>query len=558
MKHPGLKFLLFLFLLPGPVFGQLRLSGLSRTVFQGQSLSGNWLRSDTLSDRRTQNGYALFDLRAAWARGESFSFFFDTRLKNRIGGFGGIAMGMELRQIRIKGNIRDRFRYALGDVDVEISPLTFRNEPDPAPVAGLPVFEFRQNVSAYENFNLNSCWRMRGADAAFRLPAGKKLWLENRFLALTDRDTPSLKKGFSSRMGWIPGLVFPGRGELHGNVLQFSDSLGGGSRIRVSGGRGRFRLKWKSIVLGLKGEWQYSLSRRDAASGLINRERRDIAFTAGTEFLFREKHALSLQVMETGPFFESPGAQSLRFTSGRPSDFLPFVRNAGLLRTPLLLDRIGSERMQNRNLSPARQPVYLPYSLVLPYGEATPNRRGIGFAVRSMPFRQLRLESSGFVLSEVLGEGNTARRSFFMITSRATLQTGSVPGRGWGRGQILLFHRFESSARGGSLPVAARIHSAGAGFSTEIRPGFELLGSLGWLRSQGREWQPLFHTGNEAYAYANTGLDVEEWLAGGGLRWYIRPRCLLWFSSYFTSRKSPYTAESGTLIQHYAQFSYAF
>ena len=102
---------------------------------------------------------------------------------------------------------------------------------------------------------------------------------------------------------------------------------------------------------------------------------------AGLQFLVAAQDSSwqgGVAYREVDPFFRSAGAQSKRYDFSDlsiPSVF-PVVGEEELSRSVSLFDLISDVTVANQGISATLMPIAPLFDNVLPYGQATPNRRG--------------------------------------------------------------------------------------------------------------------------------------------------------------------------------------
>ena len=588
-----LAVVLLLLVCTTPSFSQLRFSGLGRTVMQSQTLSGDALQGDSLSDRKTMQGYALFDLRTEYHFKDKFNILVDSRVKNIIGGFGGVGASVQLRQVLIEGKATRFVKYNLGDVDLEMSPFTFSNRVDKDALGAGSIFTFRRNVVEYENFNnserrrlwyqpqgnpfheihllinRSSSWRMRGAKVQFEIPLfqhnSQTKSIHGMVFGVTDRSTHSFSTDFPYRFG---GRLQFHTGDqrsfyFHGNAVRSLTPLssdGKNDNQVLSAGPGIQLLysKW-----GLTGSMEAgsSQSHWKTDQALINSNRDDYFLHSKLAVSWRHRISIGGGYSQVGPYFESPGAQTMRLTGNAVPSFFSSVSNNQLIRNQGMLDRIGSETIYNQSLSVFRQ-VYLPqYELVFPYSVATPNRQGFSvsssFQDQADEFEKFKVSFKGDFYQEILGTGVTDLRDFTLLQAVGTSDLRRIfhLRRTW---DLNVGYRFESSERGGDLPVNFKVNSWEAGTKIEIVRLLDLMIGIKQLKAKGNEIYNNISRFNEIESYRPFTMDQTETLIGTGLQLQLVGDSFLMVSGYFNRVKSLERLATWNLNQFYTNFTYQF
>lgn len=554
----GWWMLLALWGLAAPSVGQIRFSGLGRTVFQDQSIHGRALENDSLSDRRTQQGYTLFDLRAQYQWKERFSFLAEYRVKNVLGGFGGVGISSEIRQIRIEGLLSRFVKYAAGDVDVRLSPFLFWNYDDPLAEGEGPLFAFRRNIIRYENFNVDHHWRMRGVVMQSRFPIWqKRIWVEALAFGVTDRSYTRLSDPVPGRIGGSLALAGKGfRLEGMGVRHEVPQDSGGKMQNQVAGIKARYSVFPGKVKL--EGRWESGASQSQwgHAEGLQNQTRTDFFLNPELE-ISETKTGLGIlfSFRETGPFFENPSAQTLRIDGDRPSGFLSWIQNNQKQRPQAMLDRIGSEGIQNQNLTLFRGRNLARFALGSPYGLATPNRRGSSLTLGwKPPETGVRFTLRAEVLDEILGEGNSAKRRFQLVSAQTSLHLEE--GLGWDKKfRVNGFFTRESSERGGNLPVNLTREAWEAGLLWEPFRNCDLMAGWRSVRLSGNETEVMVNSFNEITGFSPVEYKETENLVGAGIQFHFNPQCFVMISAFGNALENQSPWE---IRQIYSNFSFRF
>ena len=544
------------FSITGTAAAQLSFRGLGRTAIQSQNLSGNILNQDTVSDRRTTQGYTLFDLRTSYQFGRILRASADVRVKNQLGGFGGVGNVVSLRQIVLEGFASRFVKYSLGDIDLFFPPFGFRNMAEPFSLAEGDIFTLRRSIVQYENFNADENRRMRGGKAlsVVHLKGDSNTLKTNIFWAQNrnppDSGTTPYVFGATGGVSFSTGL------SAEGHWMQFHDPSQSDSRISVAGGSAGFQKPSGAIRPFLRLAGGFSSGK---ASHAAQPTATDYMAEGRAGFVFRkEAMVIRLIYRETGYFFQSPGVQTIRNPAGAASDFLPTVGNGTTLRPLSMLDRLGSEGSQNRNLSAVLQANQIQYAVVHPYGEATPNRRTYQFAFAQTGQPMLNFSIIGGLSSELTGEGVRNRRQFQFIDFQSYIKLYR-----WVNGSKKLYascaYSYESSQRAGDLPVALQVHRAQAGITWEPVSKLEMLCGTKWVWASGNEVGAVYGPNRSIVRYEPIAFRQIEMLLGLGLRYHFTDNAMLFCGYYRTTIADQKKSDKNYRInQIYTTFSFRF
>ena len=97
-------------------------SGMARSVFQQNKFESD---NDSITPRKNNSGHALVDLELNAAPNEQTYLNAMVRIRNDFGGFWGSGVTFDVRQLYLKGLIKNSIRYQLGDFNYKLTPYTF-------------------------------------------------------------------------------------------------------------------------------------------------------------------------------------------------------------------------------------------------------------------------------------------------------------------------------------------------------------------------------------------------------------------------------------------------
>jgi len=295
-----------------------------------------------------------------------------------------IATRLEMRWISLN-NVNELCRLTAGDFYDRYSPLTLWNPEVPVYTLLEPTSYSRRRKEVEEILSLDhgNDWRLRGFRAAASWPGEDP----KAFTRLDGQVmTGSLKSPTDLRFGdyfagtrWALGL-FEDRFSLAGNGLllwndpdsanvpyipNFSSTYP--RLFTIASGEARLELPVApEASLGLAGEYAGAKYQDDLNEP--NRTFEDWAFRAEAS-LAVEKVRASVQFLNVGPYFYSPGAQTNRFSAFPKNGYLSTNTN----RDDLLVGYLNKYPLQGMD-----RPTFAYYDRlsenILPYGDATPNR----------------------------------------------------------------------------------------------------------------------------------------------------------------------------------------
>ncbi len=462
--------------------------------------------TNTNGKQKATDGYTLFDL-GVNAESDIVRVGAIMRIKNQFGGLYSDGSSMGIRQIQMEGIIGKKIKYELGDIYMEQTPYTIYNFEEIYNTYEGEIFKARRRVVNYENFFIDSKWRLQGANASTRInfkktisSIGMRAYAGR--LGVTD---------FTSR----PDQVFYG-GKL--DVIQSDNFTIGGNLVSITDltrttesinnkydntvATTDFKLalnKKKKIEFGLKGELglsSFSLVKYNADTTTISGLRSDYFYDAG---LYTELKQLNLKLeasyRNVGPGFISPMAQTRRIMDiGSTAELFPLLNDAKTIRATTLMDRYSQETgLYNRSVSMKLLEFNPVLNNITPYGKATPNREGITASIaynKTESFLNFKLDIDK--LKEVYTEDSATRklRNFLGVKGGLVFNINKL----LKYEKEIIFQtggRIENTTRGGAYKVDLKSSLIDIGLQVEVLKGLSLLSGLKYLRGSGTEYLSL-------------------------------------------------------------------
>ena len=391
---------------PPPKFS---LNGGARAVYFADRLQ---LAGDTVTLPRENSGHVLADLGVNIRPNAATEVQAMVRIRNDYGGFWGSGVSFDIRQLTVKGLIQNRFKYTVGDMDYALTPYTmFRAAPVLELFNGVQAIQtIQQNMPGYDVFmNNNGTWRTQGAALDFGLLFKKgPQKMSNSLFAMR------LRPGFggAATEQWALG----GRIELIWGDFPLRV---GGTLVSVNdlGGTSASTDLYRNTVLATDGSlgngflrlnWELGNSRSQFAD-TGNTVKSDYFYTIGLKI----GKQWQVRYAEVGPDYFNPAAQTTAYNpAGIPRSFRA-VGNERALRTASLYDFAREAGLYRAAWSTTLGDDQSNYLLLDPFGEATPNRRGvtIGWQPGAL-VKGLSLSTRLQWFSEIRGSGTTSLTQF--------------------------------------------------------------------------------------------------------------------------------------------------
>ena len=541
--------------------------GLGRALVTHDELDGNVLKNDTATPNRGTEGYALFDMGVnlqpyEYLRGKAI-----VRLKNKFGSFYGQGASVEFRQLLIEGIIAKKVKYALGDIDVMMTPYTVFNSYDSSNAYESDVFKTRRDIVHYENFNVGNNWRVQGVKvnsvllvkndkARIKLNTFGTRTRPSNFVSLTDRflcgASANAFVGKSLNIGLNYVRFFELQNQVKNQATSYANDV-----VTVNAS---YEINTQKVAYRIKGEagssyYQRSISKDTSVSN------NDFFFDLRAEV---EVKPLGIKFYggykEVGPQFSSPSAQSLRNSVTNTPAIFSKLDNNTVVREQLLFDRFTQENLYNQTIQPVLMS-YLPqFGNALPYGDATPNRKGIVLGLNAGGKEKL-LNASlrADWMSEIIGEGTPSLRHFLLIRGGTFLNLHKILQSE--RLLVLSFGgRMEKTDRAESAKVSLQTQQLDAGLTTETIKNLDVILGYKALISKGNEFMSIRNSLNQISDYSIFKLDMAQNVFSLGLRYRFSDKTFFTLQANYSSlnNKLDSGASNYSFTQYFVNYTIGF
>jgi hypothetical protein len=533
----------------------VRFNGYGRSLIQQTGLGGDVLDADTIAVENRADGEFLLDLAVNAQPNDVTEVQGVIRIRNEFGGFFGAGATVEVRELWVRGVIADVLRYRAGDMDVALTPYTlFLPEADGvvnAPALFRPLREAIYHDEFYTGFNTR---RLQGAKLDFGLAfeRGLEAAEARAFVArlrTTDFfDVPNRFIGggrvaaTSSRYGAYGSQV-----KLGVNLAYTWDDLGtsdgtAGLRNAVVSLDGDLTvLDGDAFDLHLVGEGGRSAVRleRDPAEAEDEEppaeedepvEDTDTFVEIGLAATFDGPGVgVSVMFVDVGPEFYSAAAQSKRIDYTRAKSYFNRLGLDRELRGITLFDLTRDQALYTFRIADELMAYDPRYGNALPYGRATPNRRGVRLGAAYAPDAgplddALDAALDVALLREIRGQGTDELKDFLLVRAEADVHVGELAG--WERALgLTLGTQVERTSRGGDAIEEVDLTSVlfEAGVAAEVYDRLDVLVGAKLRSSSGRDYLPEIVDFNDVRDFrAPFVTDDRESLLGAGLRYRFR------------------------------------
>ncbi len=531
----------------------LRFNGLGRSYIQQSTLGGRLAAADTVTAETLADGNFVLDLAVNAQPFRTAEVQGTLRLRNEFGGFFGAGATVEVRELWARGVIADAVRYRVGDMDLALTPYTLFLPERDATVNTPELFEPQRGVIDYEQFyTAGNTRRLQGGTVDFGLDFDRGLdAVDARVfvarLRATDFLTVPTRLISGGRVGATSPTVgpFASQARVGANLSYLADDLQSGNAnagIRnsvYSVDADVTLLRRSAYTLSLVGEAgrSYADSRTrtegadststDSTAVLTTVDRLlDISDTfaeVGLAAAFPARGVtVSAMLVDVGPDFYSAAAQSKREDYTRSLGSYNRIGNDGAQRPVSLYDLTRDPGIYTFRIASAQMAYDPRYGNVLPYGKATPNRRGLRLGGTYAP---LEGPVSGTLdvalLREIRGQGTPLLKRFARVRAGTDVAIGRLAGLSRAVG-LTLGAQVERTSRGGNAfeTVGLTTTLLETGLSAEVYDRLDLLLGGTFRTSSGRDYVPQIVDFNTIRDFPNVFVaDDHESIVGAGLRY---------------------------------------
>ncbi len=486
---------------------------------------------DSITPRKSNYGHNLLDLGISVfpnAETEVIGIF---RIRNELGGFWGGGVTFNVRQLTLKGVANKVIRYEIGDIDLKMTPYTLFNTTEEGVINESDIFKVRRQVFHYDLFYQKNQWRMQGAKIDFNV-------LTNSVIEKTN------VKGYLTRQRATDGLNQPerlyGGGSLNlicnskfnfkinsSNLFDLTKTLGNDSTkftnyVLTSLLTYKLTNK-KSIAFEILGEGGFSNSNYISYSNFnAPASLGDWFYDITSSTHFKEKKIIfKLGVKDIGKDFRSPGAQTKRINYSQSPGLYQQFTNEYIGREVSFSDIINGNADATFKISETLMAYNAAYSNTNPYGDATPNRRGLYVNIENLDSLKTKKNYlKCMFLQESVGSGTLKRKSFILTQIGSNIRLNNF----FKLKKLLKINlglRNEITLRGGEEyeKISLTSNFLDAGLSYEFIPKLNLLFGVKVWQAKGNENLTIRDEFNTVIDFEAIDINFKESIVAAGFKY---------------------------------------
>lgn len=505
---------------------KLWLSSYSRGVIYSDDFSTQG-QNDTVTARKTQSGHALVDLGLHVAPNENLEVHGMLRVRNDFGGFWGSGVTFDLRQLWVRGVIGDILRYQLGDIDYRMTPYTFRNEDEWILSGTSTVTETSLDMLRYDIFQGDQeTWRQQGVALDFGFQF--KRYVDAIDLSMFATRVNSADQGGHDRIygGGMADLQLLKDWRLRYHYANLFDIAETSTEpVTLVNPVQSVGLNWAKPF----GDWSL-FAEMEAGISRLEWQGDDMApvledgfsdFSGG--FFHRPSRVkVRLGWRQVGANFRSAGAQTKRIRFERAPQAYQRYTNDQILRGLSTYDLLRDGTLYNTQLEAGLMQFDPKYGNALPYGLATPNRRGVTARVDWTSTNDaINLGGRFSMLNDIAGQGTDQLRTFNLMQVDGSLHLDKY--FGWERKlELSALWSMEATSRDGdpAFETSDLTNNLINIFAEwEFYDMLSLLAEFRTYSSSGRDQYARRNEYSEVIDFVEVNHDANEALLGGGLQY---------------------------------------
>lgn len=520
--------------------------GSSKVTFNGAArgviLSDQYQAYDTIPDtvtaRNLQGGHTLVDLGINIRPNKNTEIQSQLRIRNDYGGFWNAGVTFDIRQLYVRGILGNVVRYQLGDINYKLTPYTFFNTEEELAANEPALFQVYRDMAQYDNFYQDdNTWRQQGAAADFALEF-RKFIKEMRFNGFATRIAGENGPGFIQTLvtGGNVSVLQSKYANVGVNYVNTFDLVNDASTEPSFQNRvltGNVELTWQNDNLKTRLLGEMGMSRAFTRNDTTLPDLQDVFAEVAIAVEHKPTRIeAELGFRDVGPDFRSAGAQTKRINYlAQPLAYTRYTSDQ-VLRPTTIMDLMRDGSLYNRQISTTLMNYNPIYSNALPYGVATPNRRGFYAKLRyAMPKDQIVVEAATNMLQEIRGQGTFELRSFNHTRANVEVNIDKFMERYERMLKLTAGVWSESAVRTSEREFEQTDLSStmiDLGAEAELVEGFDLLLGARLFNSQGFEYLPVVNsTTQQVLTFSELEVDLAETLIGAGLRYRFNDKNFL-------------------------------
>ncbi|HRG27226.1 MAG TPA: hypothetical protein PLJ00_04975 [Chitinophagales bacterium] len=512
------------------------LNGTARTLSFLDNLSQDVEVADTITAPKSLSSHTLVDLGMLIRPGDNIAIQSSVRIRNDFGGFWGSGVTFDVRELYVKGVVKDVVRYQVGDVHYKLTPYTFYNNDSELSNYTPGAFSHLLDQVSYDNFYLgDNTWRQQGAAVDFGVVFNKYVqeinWnvFTGRVAATNGGNQP--ERLFSAANMTLIQSKYVSLGVNYANFYDFPGTASTTEQYvnPVVTGNAQVAYTFGDIALTANGEMGKSHNeiKNDSLAPVLDGNFFDTKIEAKyTPWQL----GIYIGMKSVGADFRSAGAQTKRINfDGTPAAY-ERITNDQILRETTMFDLLREADLYNLQLQNGLMAFDARYDNITPYGAASPNRQGFEVGLNWVGCKEaVKLNASFLSQSEIRGQGTLNLRNFARMDANATIAINKLVK--WKKSiELTAGMRSDNTSRDGEAGVPSvelQTDVLSVGFSANIVSDLDIVLGLQQHTYAGFEFVNQTDKYDQIINFTEYTVDGSQQMIGGGLRWNFSEKTYL-------------------------------
>jgi hypothetical protein len=513
-------------------------NGAARSIFFLDDLQQDLAEPDTVTGPKQNSAHAMVDVGINVRPADYLEVQGMVRIRNDFGGFWGAGVTFDVRQLYVKGVIKDIVRYQVGDINYQLTPYTFYNNDQELYSTAPVLFSHLSDAVNYDNFfNVGNSWRQQGAAVDFGLSFNSLIESVD-FNLFTSRVLPSNAATVSDRLFstfnmQVVQSEFVTLGFNYANLYDLAGTSRNDILLNNPVITGTANVNYKVGSISLRGELETGTSTTTYLEDTDAPEWNDGFFDGRIHATYDPVNVtVTAGFKSVGPEFRSPGAQTKRINFGALPAAFDRITNDQVLRPLTMLDIVRETSLFNLQLQNGLM-VYDPrYDNITPYGAATPNRQGfhVGLAY-VIPGEWIELGATMHALTEVRGQGTTNLREYNRMEAEAVIHAGDKFFANERLLDISFNTRSDATSRAAEIEgipvVDMSTQVLGVGIEAEIISQLDIVMGFQSHTYSGFEFSNVTDNYGQVINFQELEVDGSQQMLGAGLRFRFSDKTYL-------------------------------
>ena len=504
-------------------------SGMARSVFQQNQFESD---NDSITPRKNNSGHALVDLELNAAPNEQTYLNAMVRIRNDFGGFWGSGVTFDVRQLYLKGLIKNSIRYQLGDFNYKLTPYTFYSNSEELSGQQNQILDIYRNMVHQDWFlNMDNTWRQQGGTVDFGLQFDEnKLLQDIDVTTFVSRVNTSIQKNQNERIFYGGAVKFNHNKNLASgvNYVELTDIRGTSKSTdfisnSVLTGMLQLKLFAKSknpfLIKSEVGTSKLNITESGKSNGMDD-------YFYDVSFKYTDKKGLFnvlLEYRNVGPGFRSVGSQSKRVNWDAANLLVPRYSTSQMLRPLTSMDIAQDAALFRYNFNIDLDAFNPWYDNINPYGKSTPNRKGFTLTGESKnKANNLNLKVNAQYFTEIIGQGIANQRDFYSLNCRGQIYLNKFFTAMKRELSVNVNYAMQNTLRTTNLSQAdIKLNSAvtDLGFKWEFAESFFIIFTFRNIVADGNEFLSVRNTMTEVIDFTPVSTSLSEKLILSALQY---------------------------------------